>query len=462
MSVSVTGSRYRTTTDFTGFSALVILLMLGLLTRMAAINHPDSVVFDEVYFGRFVTAYCCTHERFFDVHPPHAKLMIAGFATLAGYQGDLLFEQIGLSYGGTPVWPLRLAPALAGAMLPALVYVMLRQLGASLRGSVLGGTAIVFENALMVQSRMIGPDAIMLSAMFGGLTLYLAARRNPVWFRQVLLAAGAGVLLGVAWGAKLIGLAALCLALMSCMWDWFRGRTMNDSRSALQVAMVMMCVALAVYLAGWRIHFALLKHPGDADDWVVLSGVFSIDVLSYQFAMINAHRGVLDSHPYASYWWQWPLMREPILYWRAGTRQVALLGNPVIWLGSSMLLPVVIYKHIRSWCAYRRKRADLHPRHAAISFAVVGFLICYAPMAFISRTLFMYHYLASLVFVIAAVVLWLDRPAPRQRQDRLGLTWISAGFVTMALLAFVMVLPLTLGLPGNSLTTVLLSAFSRY
>jgi dolichyl-phosphate-mannose--protein O-mannosyl transferase len=34
-------------------------------------------VFDEVTFGKFVQAYCCTGERFFDIHPPHGKLLIA-------------------------------------------------------------------------------------------------------------------------------------------------------------------------------------------------------------------------------------------------------------------------------------------------------------------------------------------------------------------------------------------------
>ena len=190
---------------------LVLLLALGVLTRMVGLSHPGQVIFDEVHFGKFVNSYCCTGEHFFDIHPPHAKLLVAGAAHLAGYDGSQSFENIGESFGPTvPVAALRLVPALAGALLPLVLFLLLRQLGASPPLAFFGGWLAVFDNALVTQSRLISLDSVLLLATFGSLSAYLqgskqlAAGSKP-WLWFVL----AGALAGLAVGTKLTGLAAL-------------------------------------------------------------------------------------------------------------------------------------------------------------------------------------------------------------------------------------------------------------
>src|SRR5687768_11902501 len=90
------------------------LAVLSLGLRFVTLSHPNQVVFDEVHFGKFVTAYCCTGENIFDIHPPHAKLLIAGFGRLLGYHGGFSFQSIGQDYGAIPIAALRFLPALAG------------------------------------------------------------------------------------------------------------------------------------------------------------------------------------------------------------------------------------------------------------------------------------------------------------------------------------------------------------
>ena len=63
---------------------IIILVVLGLVSRLIFLNHPDSLVFDEVHFGKFVSAYF-TGEYYFDIHPPLGKLLIALGAKLGGY-----------------------------------------------------------------------------------------------------------------------------------------------------------------------------------------------------------------------------------------------------------------------------------------------------------------------------------------------------------------------------------------
>ena len=102
---------------------LGLLLLVSALFHLAVLNYPRQVVFDEVHFGKFVNSYCCTHERFFDIHPPHAKLLIATAVAFTSYDGSFSFDTIGLSYPpAMPVVAFRIVPALFGIFLPLLMY----------------------------------------------------------------------------------------------------------------------------------------------------------------------------------------------------------------------------------------------------------------------------------------------------------------------------------------------------
>jgi dolichyl-phosphate-mannose-protein mannosyltransferase len=51
------------------FNAIICLLILALAVRLAYIDHPQQVVFDEVHFGKFASRYI-NGAFFMDVHPP--------------------------------------------------------------------------------------------------------------------------------------------------------------------------------------------------------------------------------------------------------------------------------------------------------------------------------------------------------------------------------------------------------
>ena len=65
----------------------VLLLAVSAALHGLWLSEPRSVVFDEVHFGGFAEAYVSSRAYFFDIHPPHAKLIIAGTAGLAVYAG---------------------------------------------------------------------------------------------------------------------------------------------------------------------------------------------------------------------------------------------------------------------------------------------------------------------------------------------------------------------------------------
>ena len=130
------------------WGCLALLLIIGAITHFLFLASPRQVVFDEVHFGKFVTAYCCTHERFFDIHPPHAKLLIAGTSYVLGYRGGFDFQYIGEAYNSISITALRFFPAIMGIILPLLFFILLKQLHVSTKIAFLGGLFVALDNAL--------------------------------------------------------------------------------------------------------------------------------------------------------------------------------------------------------------------------------------------------------------------------------------------------------------------------
>ena len=137
---------------------IIIILTLSLLTRFIFFGHPNETIFDEVHFGKFISGYY-TREYFFDIHPPLGKLAIAGFAKLFDFKPEFAFTDIGDKYPDKQYMILRFLPSLAGALLPVVIYLLLIQVGLNPLASFLGGLLIVFENALLAQSRYILLDS---------------------------------------------------------------------------------------------------------------------------------------------------------------------------------------------------------------------------------------------------------------------------------------------------------------
>lgn len=417
------------------------LLVLGLLLHLPALEHPREVVFDEVYFGQYVTAYCCTGERFFDIHPPHAKLLLTGSAWTAGFRGGHDQWAIGKPYDTRlPVWALRLLPNLVGALIPLLAVLVLLQLGASRPAALLAGLALALDNALLIQTRYLLLDGILLAATLGSLACFLRASREggP---RRLAWDLAAGALAGLAVGTKVTGLVALALPLLLLAVSeeprW-KARVFR----ALGRAAVLLTAAAAVYLLGWALHFERLPHPGPGDVFNVPTGHFVADLAAANREMLAANLRIRASHPDAHPWWGWPLLRSPVAFWRQGDLSLQLFGNPVVWWGSGLLLLALAGNVLRT--GYRARKAiprqpgDPAPANPALAVPLAGYLLSYLPLAAVQRPLFLYHYLTPLIFAVIAGALWLDgrltagAPARGRRVLWAGLGLLATGFLIVS------------------------------
>ncbi|MFH1354366.1 MAG: phospholipid carrier-dependent glycosyltransferase [bacterium] len=410
----------------------IIIITAGVATQFMWLDYPREVVFDEVHFGKFVTAYCCTGERFFDIHPPHAKLLVAGMAKLAGYKGGLSFSSIGQKYGDVSPIGFRLVPAIMGVLLPLVLFRLLRQLGGSYAAAFLGAIIAVFDNALTVQNRIISLDGLLLVAIFGAISAYLWMENKQRWVAGGLLT---GALCGLAVGAKFTGLAAVGLIGVLIAWSMLRATTYRMLRRYLAVGLLIAVSGMAVYGAGWALHFALLPLPGSGDAWRVpqWNGFILTDFIretkELHKIMYDANYNLEATHQDASSWWSWPIMQTSVFYWvygggegRAGA--IYFLGNPLVWWGGSALFIIVLFfaclSLLRRLFELRRK-FSIFPAFAKgfggrsnfqfsnmMWILIFGYFIAYVPLMRVPRALFLYHYLMPLLFALLAGVLWLD------------------------------------------------------
>lgn len=423
-------------TLFARHKIVLIIFALGLLTKITTLWYPPQVIFDEVHFGKFVTAYCCTGERIFDIHPPHGKLLIAAAAYLGGYRGGFDFDHIGEVYPDITFVALRFLPAVVGSLIPVLAFVLLRQLNTSVEVSFLAGLALVFDNALTVQSRLISLDSLLIGATLGALVAWLLAVQSNNGRRKIGWIVIAGALAGLAVGIKLTGLSALAILGVLLVHQLITSR--NLGRVILS-GLIIAVSAAAVYLLGWFIHFALLTNAGSGDVWGIPTGNFVQDVIKVNQQMLSANYYLTESHPYSSKWWTWPVMLRPIFYWvGANGGQIYFLGNPIVWWGSSLLFIVAVFSTLVSVKARQRAMKE----GGWIFFA--AYFIAFMPFWRVPRALFLYHYLTPLIFSLLAGLWWWDRRYP----GILARSKLLYGASVVALIIFFIFLsPLTYGWP---------------
>ncbi|HEX3081724.1 MAG TPA: phospholipid carrier-dependent glycosyltransferase [Candidatus Saccharimonadia bacterium] len=440
---------------------ILILTGLAFITRLWDVLHPAAVVFDEVYFKVYAGDYL-TGSYYFDPHPPLGKLLLGAWAWLTH------LDPANLTNTQDPSVALRLLPAIAGALIIPVFFVFLRQLGASKRMATLGAALLLLDNALMVESRFVLIDSMLILFGLGAVTCFLAARRRSGRVRIMLLVAAA-VLAGMAASTKWTGLSALGLIGIVWLSDIIRRRlTLNWHRIAEGVALIM--IPFAVYASVFWIHFSLLPKSGQGDAF--MSTRFQSTLVGNPNYDPKVHMGFWDkfndlnvamnqseeslktaTHPYGSKWSTWPIMYRDVYYWQGNTNEdgtqgnIYLLGNPVVWWG---ILVILIAGSIASSTALRR----LRPFRFALITLSVGYLMNYLPFSRITRVMFLYHYFFALIYSLAFAVILLgafgdwttDGPHPWKFSSRLSRN-LYLGVLSLAVIGFIYFAPLSYGIP---------------
>ncbi|XP_061459847.1 protein O-mannosyl-transferase 1 isoform X1 [Rhineura floridana] len=262
---------------------LMALAVVGLISRLWALSYPRAVVFDEVYYGQFLSLYM---KRIFfvdDSGPPFGHLLLAFGGYIGGFDGNFLWNRIGAEYNSNvPVWSLRLLPALAGALCVPLAYQILVELRYS--HIVALGAALLFllENALITQSRLMLLESILiffiLLAVLSYLKFYNSQKQSPFsarWWLWLLLT---GFCCSCAVGVKYMGLFTYILLLTIAgihSWQLIGDQTLPNISllcHLLARGLAFVILPAASYLSFFYVHLALLYRSGPHDQ--IMSSAF--------------------------------------------------------------------------------------------------------------------------------------------------------------------------------------------
>ena len=439
---------------------LLALIALAALTRFWNLPWPDAVVFDEALYEDYIRHYF-SGTYYFNVHPPVGKLLLAAAAWVLGISEATLAAP-------DPAPALRMLPALAGTLIVPVFWLLLRQLGANRRVAALGAFLLLADNALLTVSRFILIDSMLILFMLGAVCAYLASRTRAGTSRWSLLAVSA-LLAGLAAGSKWTGLSALAIVLLLWLQQVFAVR--GARRELAAEALLLAAGSAAVYVGAFAVHFALLPNTGTGDSLMstafqeTLAGspTYRADArVSFPDAFLDLHRVmrktnadlVAATHPGASPWWSWPVLKRPLYVWsgerspdgRAG--HVLIEGNPVLWWAILVALGVLA-------ATAARARHLLAPRRDALLLLLAAYLINYLPFAFVNRILFLYSYLPALIFSLALAVVgigslagWMDADDDRfwQFPARRSAAFY-AGVAALTFAAFLYFSPISYGTP---------------
>lgn len=425
-----------------------MLIVLGLLTRFVFIWHPEQVVFDEVHFGKFVSAYF-KGEYYFDIHPPLGKLLIAFVTYLFDFQPGFAFKTIGEHYTSSGYIIMRALPNLFGALIPASIYFLVRSLRGSLMAASFCGFAVLLDNGLLAQSHFIFVDSILLFSGFTALALFFRYRNISKGNSALVLS---GIFIGCAFSVKWTGLSFLALTLGVLLFDYISGR--SNIPSFLSKASALVIISIVVYMAVFAVHFSLLTKSGPGDRFMSPAFRKTLDNSGYEgdeslteagflykFLELNkvmylSNRSLKAEHHNSSQYYTWPLMKRSVYYWyekhdRGHISRIYMLGNPFVWWSSlcALILGVVLWKPL----IYENK---------LILYA--GWLINFLPFIFIGRVMFLYHYFPALLFSIIITGLFLFDDLKYSRRVKL---YIFSCIVALYFAGFLFFSPLTFGFP---------------
>jgi dolichyl-phosphate-mannose--protein O-mannosyl transferase len=453
---------------------LAAVFLGSIALRFWGLGRFNTLVFDEIYFAKFASNFL-KGIPLFEGHPPLSTYILA-FGIWIGERLSFGNEAIQNGLSGLQVSPVsyRWLNALTGSLIPIVVAGIAYQLMHRRGYALIAGLFTAVDGLLLVESRYALINVYLLLFGLLGHWFFLIALNQPQQ-RQAWLWL-AGFCLGAAAAIKWNGLGFLLGIYLLWLLAWLiRGAShvkffaTTDSRYSIDrsplialthVNPVHLLVYLAVVpaLAYWVSWLPFTQLDSSTSFW------------QWQAKIIDYHHrvGGMDAHRYCSPWYSWLVMWRPIAYFyqtahasgepapivgpalQSGAGQIVYdvhaMGNPILWWSASaamLALLSLLAERLWHWLTVRVPRSSTVESWAAL-YLVVNWLANWLPWAKVTRCVFLYHYMASLIFSVLGIALlvtnWLSG-SDRSRRST-GITLIFA-----ILLAFVFWLPIYLGLP---------------
>ncbi|XP_071165427.1 protein O-mannosyl-transferase 1-like isoform X3 [Mytilus edulis] len=203
-------------------------------------------------------------------------MLLALAGGYSGFEGDINFDRIGAEFSPQfPVYQLRLPPAVMGSLVVPLIYQICVELKMSRWSALLAGMFVLLDNALLVQSRFMLMEGMLL--FFMCLTIYsflkfrsLTHREFSVpWFFWLFLT---GISFTCTLSVKYVGVfTAIVVLLLSAKDFWFMladnyRSDFNLIKHLIARLTFLIGVPVTFYILMFYIHLSILIKAGPHDN----------------------------------------------------------------------------------------------------------------------------------------------------------------------------------------------------
>lgn len=480
--------KLQTTKHFSPFRTWFWLGMAGVLfislaLRFWRLERFNVLVFDEVYYAKFASNFL-KRENIFTGHPPLSSYIIAfGIWVSEKMQwGTVKNDLAGLLLSP---FSYRWLNALTGAFIPLWVGAIAYQLTHRHRFALLAALFIAADGLFLVESRYALNNIYLITFGLLGQLCFLLALRAQSWQRWSWLAlsgAGFGAAAAIKWNGLGFLLGAYGVWAIAWILHWlrlFQGRSLQGieeegdrfeirEKASSSVYQSPLENLPQIHLGHVLIGFALIPALIYYVSWIPYIQIDpSIGFLDLQRQTLDYHArvGGLTAHPYCSNWYTWPLMLRPIAYFYQAVKSpttgaqviydVHAMGNPFLWWLSTGAIAVCIglivqqsWSGLMAWQNHSSAAPRTFPRLGVRGWAVIYLVTNWAanllPWIRVTRCVFLYHYMGSLIFAVLALALLVDRWLQSSQGWR-NITGMTV--ICLILIAFVFWMPLYLGLP---------------
>ncbi|MCL2828265.1 MAG: glycosyltransferase family 39 protein [Oscillospiraceae bacterium] len=388
----------------------------------------NSFYFDEVYHARAAYEHLNGMYPFERSHPPLGKVFIS----------------IGIAIFGMVPFGWRFMGTLFGVLMLLPLYCMIKGMFGKRLVAICGTLVFAFDFMHYTQTRIATIDTyavFFIILMFWFIYRYISLPYETPFHKTLPDLFFAGLFFGLGAASKWTSLYfGLAMALLYLVYQILRGRHWIHAGKTgafwgYLAKTVGVSIGFFIVLPGIIYYLSYIPY-GQALGYSLFSRDYLQYVLYNQQFMWYYHAGLVATHPFSSYWYQWIFNIRPILYYLEflpdGTRSAfAAFGNPALYWGGLLAMISLPISAIRQ-------------RDGRALAIFVGYMTLLAPWLFISRLAFAYHYFTNTIFLALALAYVFNRILERQRGYHRA-TIIAFTAVTIGL--FILFYPALSGMP---------------
>lgn len=426
----------------------------------------NSTYFDEIYHARTGFEHLNGTVPYETSHPPLGKVIMSWCIAI---------------FGMTPFgW--RFAGALCGILMLPAMYLLGKQLTRRTDMAFAAMMLMALDCMHFTQTRIATIDSFPVLFIILSYFFMLRFMQRDIVLEDVkkLLPdlALSGFFMGCGVASKWIGVyAGVGLAILY-FWTCFRHLRMGmeaariqresevlpeETRSLLErrdlpamkriLTLCLWCllffvaVPVAIYLLSYVPYFAYLDLDSLSE--------FIARVIRAQEGMLSYHStpGLGMDHPFYSPWYEWPLMQRPMYYASPSfvpegwSYAIFCFGNPAVWFVGLAGIAYAVYRWVQQHRYVITGKEGTFQLYAdtwdvAPAFILIGLLAQFLPWVLVPRGTYIYHYFASVPFLILGTVLLLKRL--NERWPKAGRIVLCA-YLAVSLLLFILLFPYASG-----------------